>query len=88
MKFKNDSNYGEQKLSDNWYGTNGETGAHIDEQGVVRWNSNGQIPFEGMLADFRTLGFISEENQLHSNLLREKETDEFWEGYFNQKEPA
>jgi len=88
MKFKNDSNYGEQKLRDNWYGTNGETGAHIDEQGVVRWNVNGEIPFEGMLADFRTLGFISEENQLHSNLLREKETDEFWEGYFNQKEPA
>jgi hypothetical protein len=82
MKFKNDSNYGEQKLRDNWYGSNGETGAHIDEQGVVRWNSNGQIPFEDMLADFRTLGFITEDNQLHSNLLREKETDEFWEDFF------
>ena len=38
-----------------------------------------------MLADFRTLGLIEEENQLHSNLLREKETDEFWEDYFNGK---
>ena len=59
--------------------------AHIDAEGVVRWNSNDQIPFEDMLADFRTLGLIEEENQLHSNLLREKETDEFWEDYFNGK---
>ena len=39
-----------------------------------------------MLADFRTLGLIEEENQLHSNLLREKETDEFWDNYFNKPE--
>jgi len=87
VKFQNDSGYGEQKLRDSWYGTGGETGAHIDNQGVVRWNSNDQIPFEGMLADFRTLGFIAEDNQLHSNLLREKETDEFWEEYFKNNEP-
>jgi hypothetical protein len=39
-----------------------------------------------MLADFRTLGLIEEENQLHSNLLREKETDEFWDDYFSKGE--
>ena len=81
-KFQNDSGYDESKLTDNWFGTNGHTGAHIDSEGVVRWNSNDNIPFEGMLADFRTLGFISEENQLHSNLLREKENEEFWDNYF------
>ena len=85
IKLKNDSGYNETQIRDNFNGTNGETGAHIDKEGVVRWNSNDQIPFEDMLADFRTLGLIEEENQLHSNLLREKETDEFWEDYFNGK---
>ena len=55
------------------------------EEGVLRWTTNGQIPFEDMLADFRTLGLIDEDVQLYSNLLREKQTDEFWSGYFNQK---
>jgi hypothetical protein len=39
-----------------------------------------------MLHDFRELGLIDEESQLHSNLLREKETEEFWENYFNDVE--
>ena len=39
-----------------------------------------------MLADFRTLDLINEENQLHSNLLREKETEEFWDEYMNYDE--
>ena len=85
VKLVNDSRYNESQIRDNWFGTNGETGAHLDSEGVVRWNSNGHIPFEDMLADFRTLGLIEEENQLHSNLLREKENDEFWEDYFNGK---
>ena len=54
----------------------------IDKDGVLRWGTNLQIPFDDMLADFRTLGLINEDVQLFSNLLREKETDEFWEGYF------
>tara|TARA_B100000214_G_C23439329_1_gene388448 strand:+ start:188 stop:451 length:264 start_codon:yes stop_codon:yes gene_type:complete len=85
IKLKNDSRYNEDQIRDNWYGTNGHTGAHIDKEGVVRWNSNGQIPFEDMLHDFRVLDLINEENQLHSNLLREKETDEFWDEYFKEK---
>ena len=86
MKLVNDSRYTADQIRDNFNGTNGHTGAHIDAEGVVRWNSNDQIPFEDMLADFRTLGLIKEENQLHSNLLREKETDEFWDNYFNKPE--
>lgn len=86
MKLVNDCGHNADKIKDHFMGTNGETGAHIDEQGVVRWNINGQIPFEDILADFRTLGLIDEENQLHSNLLREKETEEFWENYFNDTE--
>jgi hypothetical protein len=38
------------------------------------------------LADFRTLGLISENVQLYSNLVREKETDEFWTAYFKDTE--
>ena len=86
VKLVNDSRYNEDQIRDNFNGTNGHTGAHLDSEGVVRWNSNDQIPFEDMLADFRTLGLIEEQNQLHSNLLREKETDEFWDNYFNKPE--
>ena len=82
---KNDSRYNEDQIRDNFNGTNGHTGAHIDDNGVVRWNSNDQIPFEDMLHDFRALDLINEENQLHSNLLREKETDEFWDEYLQGK---
>ncbi len=85
IKLKNDVGYNEDQIRDNWYGTNGHTGAHIDKEGVVRWNSNNNIPFEDMLHDFRILDLINEENQLHSNLLREKETDEFWDEYFKEK---
>ena len=86
LKLKNDSRYTEDQIRDNWFGNNGHTGAHIDSEGVVRWNSNNQIPFEDMLHDFRVLDLINEESQLHSNLLREKETDEFWDNYFKKPE--
>ncbi len=86
IKLKNDSGYNETQIRDNFNGTNGETGAHIDSEGVVRWNINDQIPFNDMLTDFRTLDLINEENQLHSNLLREKETEEFWDEYMNYDE--
>ena len=54
----------------------------VDTDGVLRWTTNLQIPFNDLLTDFRTLDLITEDVQLYSNLLREKETDEFWEGYF------
>ena len=40
----------------------------------------------GIYAQWVALDLINEENQLHSNLLREKETDEFWDDYFNKGE--
>ena len=52
--------------------------AYIDSTQVVRWKSNGQIPFQDLLADFRALGLIDEDIQLGSSLLREKEDEEFW----------
>jgi len=50
------------------------------DKGILRWKINDEIPFQDLLADFRTLGLIDEETQLHSNLLREMQTDKFWEG--------
>ena len=53
-------------------------GAYIDDNHIVRWRSNNQIPFQDMLADFRALGLIDEDAQLGSSLLREREDEEFW----------
>ena len=59
--------------------------AYIDHDHIVRWRSNDQIPFQDMLADFRAMGFIDEDAQLGSSLLRLKEDEEFWANY-NQQE--
>jgi hypothetical protein len=57
---------------------------YMDDRGILRWSSNNQIPFDDMLADFKTLELIDENTQLGSNLLREQETDQFWEEFFKQ----
>lgn len=74
MKLVNDCGYSANRIKKEF----GDT--FVDNEGILRWMVNQQIPFGDMLADFRTLGLITEEVQLYSNLLREKETDEFWEG--------
>ena len=38
--------------------------AYIDGDHIVRWRSNDQIPFQDMLADFRSMGWIDEDAQL------------------------
>jgi hypothetical protein len=55
---------------------------YTDDSGILRWMTNQQIPFDDMLADFRTLELIDENVQLASNMVREAEADEFWKGYF------
>jgi hypothetical protein len=57
---------------------------YMDNLGILRWQSNNQIPFDDMLADFKTLELIDENVQLGSNLLREQETEQFWEEFFKQ----
>jgi hypothetical protein len=80
MRLINDSGYTKERIEQEFQDT------FIDNEGILRWTTNLQIPFDDMLADFRTLGLISEDVQLYSNLLREKETDEFWQSYFNKIE--
>jgi hypothetical protein len=62
--------------------------AWIDTKGILRWCVNDAIPFDDMLADFRSLDLIDEDVQLGSNLLRELENDEFWakQGFLQPKE--
>ena len=76
MRLINDSGYSKERIEKEFQDT------FLDSTGILRWMSNAQIPFDDMLADFRTLGLIDEDVQLASNLVREKETDEFWQGYF------
>lgn len=78
MKLVNDCGYSADRIKTEF----GDT--FVDNEGILRWMINQQIPFNDLLTDFRTLGLITEEVQLYSNLLREKETDEFWEGYFEK----
>lgn len=78
MKLVNDCGYSADRIKTEF----GDT--YVDNEGILRWMINQQIPFNDLLTDFRTLGLITEEVQLYSNLLREKETDEFWEGYFEK----
>ena len=80
MKLVNECNYSKERIEQEYQDT------FIDSDGVLRWMINNEIPFDDMLADFRTLGLITEEVQLHSNLLRDQETDEFWANYFNRTE--
>ena len=80
MKLINDLGYTEDRVRAEYKDT------FVDTDGIIRWMTNLQIPFDDLLADFRTLGLITEEVQLYSNLVREKETDEFWTGYFNRME--
>ena len=76
MILRNDSGYGADRIRKEFADT------YTDDKGIIRWVTNQQIPFDDMLADFRTLELIDEDVQLASNLLREAEADEFWKGYF------
>ena len=76
MRLINDLGYSRERVEQEFQDT------FVDTDGILRWMTNLQIPFDDLLADFRTLGLITEEVQLYSNLVREKETDEFCEGYF------
>ena len=58
---------------------------------IVRWKSNGRVPFGDMLLDFYHCGYITKEQMIESAILQEKGNDEFWanvktEKYYNAEE--
>jgi hypothetical protein len=48
---------------------------YIDNNDVVRWNSNDQVPFDDMLTDFLVAGLIVQENVLRSMTARKAEAE-------------
>ena len=48
------------------------------EDDIVRWKSNGRVPFGDMLLDFYHLGFITEDQMIKSAIEHEKGNEEFW----------
>lgn len=63
--------------------TNADTGP------VVRWNSNDRVPFDDMLQDFVTMGWISYLIRSNSNDTRKAEDRAFLENYrANYKGPS
>ena len=45
---------------------------------IVRWKSNGRIPFGDMLLDFYLCGYITKDQMIKSAVLHEKGNDDFW----------
>jgi hypothetical protein len=48
---------------------------YIDNNDVVRWNSNDQVPFDDTLTDFLVAGLIVQENVLRSMTARKAEAE-------------
>ena len=58
MRLINDLGYSKKRVEQEFQDT------FVDTDGILRWMTNLQIPFDDLLADFRTLGLITEEVQL------------------------
>ena len=54
---------------------------YIDNNDVVRWKSNNQVPYDDMLTDFLVAGLIVQENVLRSMTARKIEDLAFLEQY-------
>jgi len=52
--------------------------------GVVRWQSNNNVPFDDMLQDFALLGLIDEETVARSAEARQADDDTFFAEYRRQ----
>ena len=52
---------------------------------IVRWKSNGRIPFGDMLLDFYHLGYITKDQMIKSAILHEKGNEEFWDNVTTER---
>ena len=53
-------------------------GAFFDGD-IVRWKSNGRIPFGDMLIDFYHCGYITKDQMIESAIEHERGNEEFWD---------
>ena len=52
---------------------------------IVRWKSNGRVPFGDMLLDFYHLGFITKEQMIVSAVEQERGNEEFWDNMTTER---
>tara|TARA_B100001778_G_scaffold168784_1_gene138757 strand:+ start:706 stop:1227 length:522 start_codon:yes stop_codon:yes gene_type:complete len=52
---------------------------------IVRWKSNGRVPFGDMLLDFYHLGFITKEQMIVSAVEQERGNEEFWDNVTTER---
>ena len=55
------------------------------EDDIIRWKSNGRIPFGDMLLDFYHLGFITEDQLIKSAIEHERGNEEFWDNVTTER---
>ena len=58
------------------------SGFHVDDMGIVRWNSNNQEPFGDMLLDLHEAGYITLDQVDRTCMSKEIKTEEFWKEQF------
>ena len=52
---------------------------------IVRWKSNGRVPFGDMLLDFYHCGYITKEQMIVSAVEQERGNEEFWDNIKTEK---
>ena len=52
---------------------------------IVRWKSNGRVPFGDMLLDFYHCGYITKEQMIVSAVEQERGNEEFWDNMKTEK---
>ena len=62
------------------------SGFHIDDMGIVRWNSNNQEPFGDMLLDLHEAGYITLAQVEDTCASKEIKTEQFWKEQFADME--
>lgn len=54
---------------------------NVDTNGVIRWNSSNNVPFDDMLTEFLIGGLVTQEEVLRSMSMRKIEQEQFLEQY-------
>ena len=59
-----------------------KAGIHVDQDDIVRWDSNNQEPFGDMLLDLHEAGLITLNQVEQTCTSKEIKTEEFWKEQF------
>ena len=61
-----------------------KAGIHVDQDDIVRWDSNNQEPFGDMLLDLHEAGLITLNQVEQTCTSKEIKTEEFWKEQFDK----